>query len=234
MVQINDVDLAIIGCGPAGLSAAINAKIRGKSLALFGSSFCTPKLHRAPHVDNYLGFPNISGEELRQKFLNHVQEMGIEILNNLVTMVLPQENGFAIQAKDSTITAKAVIIASGVNVTRLLPGEEEKLGRGVSYCASCDGGLFRDRKVAVLGYTAEGVEEANYLATICKEVYFFPLFGKKNTAQDWSLDMRVKVIADNPPVQIEGDQLVSHLKLKDGSTMEVDGVILNFNSRNQL
>lgn len=226
MEQINDVDIAIIGCGPAGLSAAINAKIRGKSLALFGSGFCTPKLHWAPHVDNYLGLPNISGEELRQKFLDHVQKMDIEILNNLVTMVIPQENGFAIQAKDNTFTAKSVIIATGVNVAKLLPGEQDKLGRGVSYCATCDGGLFRDRKVAVLGYTTEGLEEANYLATLCKEVYFFPLFGNKVAPEDWHLDERIKVISDNPPVQIEGEQLVSHLKLKDGSSLEVDGVFV--------
>lgn len=222
--MINNVDIAIIGCGPAGLSAAINAKIRGKSLALFGSGFCSPKLHRAPHVDNYLGLPNVSGEELRRKFLAHVTGMGIEILSDLVTMVIPQDDGFAIQVKDHIITAQAVILATGVSVTKLLPGEEEKLGRGVSYCATCDGGLYRDRKVAVLGYSDESVEEANYLATLCQQVYFFPL-ANRTTTRDLPLDEKIEII-NNPPLQIAGEQMVSHLILQDGSKLAVDGVFI--------
>ncbi|MEG6615561.1 NAD(P)/FAD-dependent oxidoreductase [Peptococcaceae bacterium 1198_IL3148] len=225
MSETISVDIAIIGCGPAGLAAAINAKIRGKSLALLGSGFCSPKLHKAPHIDNYLGFHSISGEELRQRFMEHVAAMGIEILNNRVTMVVPQHEGFVIQAKDKVFNAKAVILATGVSVARLLPGEQEKLGLGVSYCATCDGGLYKNRIVAVLGYSEEAIEEANYLSTLCERVIFFPLF-KNKFEQNYHLKDNIEVIKDSKPLSIEGDMFVSGVKLDDNSLLEVAGVFV--------
>jgi thioredoxin reductase (NADPH) len=225
MSETINVDIAIIGCGPAGLAAAINAKIRGRSLALLGSGFCSPKLHKAPHVDNYLGFHNISGEELRSKFLEHVKAMGIEVLNNRVTTVITRDdNSFLLQAKEKVFNAKAVILATGVSVAKLLPGEQEKLGLGVSYCATCDGGLYKNRKAAVLGYSPEGVEEANYLATLCEKVYFFPLF-KDKADHEHHLDNKIEVIKDKPK-SIEGDMFASGVKLADDSLLAVDGVFV--------
>ncbi|MBM7855318.1 thioredoxin reductase (NADPH) [Desulfohalotomaculum tongense] len=217
-------EIAIIGCGPAGLSAAINTKVRGKKLVLLGSEFCTPKLHKAPHVNNYLGFHSIGGEELRQKFLGHVKAMGIEILRSRVTGIIPQDDGFAIQARDKIFYARAVVLATGVSVAKLLPGEEEKLGLGVSYCATCDGGLYRNRTVAVLAYSPEGIEEANYLAGICRKVYLLPLC-KGSQEMRSKIHEQVEVIADQKPLSIEGDNLVSALKLSH-RTLEVEGVFI--------
>ncbi len=220
------VDIAIIGCGPAGLSAAVNAKVRGKKLAVFGPGMCSPKLHKSPHIDNYLGFYGISGEELRQKFLAHVKAMGIEILQNRVTAVIPQEGRFAVQTKNKVFYAPAVILATGISVAKLLPGEQEKLGLGVSYCATCDGNLFKNRKVAVLAYTAEGVEEANYLAEICEKVYLLPLFKNyQHHLQQVKDNNKIEIIKEQKPLSIEGDLLVSGLKLTDG-TLDVEGVFV--------
>ena len=221
-----NVDIAIIGCGPAGLSAAVNAKVRGKKLAILGSGFCSPKLHKAPHIDNYLGFHSISGEELRQKFLGHIEAMGMKILQNRVTAVVPQDGSFAIQAKDKVFNAKSVILATGISVTKLLPGEQDKLGLGVSYCATCDGRLYTNRKVAVLAYTAEGVEEANYLAQFCEKVYLLPLFKDYHPHLEQIQNKNnIEVIEKQKPAAIEGDMLVSGVKLTD-STLDVEGVFV--------
>lgn len=224
----HNCDIAIIGCGPAGMSAAINARVRGKEIVFLGSEFCTPKLHKAPHINNYLGFHSISGEELRKKFLSHVQAMGIEILKSRVTAIVPQENDFAVQTKEKVYNARAVILATGVGVAQLLPGEEEKLGLGVSYCATCDGGLYKNRRVAVLAYTHEGVEEANYLAEICEKVYLLPLY-KENPKNHLHVHNNVEVIENSKPKSIEGETLVSGLKLED-RTLDVEGVFITRDS----
>ncbi|MTI81057.1 MAG: thioredoxin reductase [Firmicutes bacterium] len=219
-----ECDIAIIGCGPAGLSAAVNAKVRGKKLVLLGSEFCTPKLHKAPHVDNYLGFHSISGEKLRQKFIDHVKAMGIEIERDRVTAVVPQDNSFTIRARDKVYNANSVILATGVSVTKLIPGEDDKLGLGVSYCATCDGGLYKNRTVAVLSYIPDGVDEANYLADICEKVYLLPLY-KGHQDRQAKVNKKVEVIEGEKPLAIEGDTLVSGVKLEK-RTLEVEGVFV--------
>lgn len=220
---MNHYDIAIIGCGPAGLSAAVNGKVREKNILLLGSGFCSPKLHKAPHIDNYLGFHSISGEELREKFLSHVQAMGIEVLHNRVTSIIPQDDFFAIQAKE-VFHAKTVILSTGITVAKLLPGEQERLGLGVSYCATCDGALYKNRRVAVLAYSPEGIEEANHLAEICEKVYLLPLYkGFKEQHPD--INQKIETMYDDKPVSIEGDTLVIGVRLASG-LLEVDGVFV--------
>ncbi|MGI6604406.1 MAG: NAD(P)/FAD-dependent oxidoreductase [bacterium] len=213
-------DIAIIGCGPAGLSAAVNAAIRKKDLVILGSEFCSPKLHRAPHINNYLGLPNVSGEQLRQAYLKHVEDFGLEIKHSRVETVIPLDDSFQILTRNKLYEAKSVIIATGVVEVKTLPGEEDFLGRGVSYCATCDGPLFADSPVAVISDIVEGEEEANFLADIASQVYYLPLY-KGN----YRLKSTVQVIEARPNA-INGLSGVEQLHLADGSSLDVSAVFI--------
>lgn len=211
-------ELAIIGCGPAGMSAALNAKIRNRDFVLLGSEFCSPKLSKAPQVDNWLGFPEIGGEELRQRFLNHVKEKEIPITQFKVTNIFPGPP-FTLMGKDQSFEADTVIIATGVSAGKLFPGEAELLGKGVGYCATCDGPLFKNKKVAIISYNQEGEEEANYMADICSEVYYIPYYSDV-----LNLDPRIEIKKGNVK-KIVGEQTVEQLDLEK-ETLVVDGVFI--------
>lgn len=217
--QVQEFDVGVIGCGPAGLSAAVNAKIRGKSVQVFGAEICSPKLERAPWVDNYLGFAHVSGEDLRDKFVEHAHSMGLQILRSRVDSIYPDESGFTIIAKAELYHVRSLVIATGISYASYLPGERDFLGRGVSYCGTCDGPLYRGKTVAVVAYTAEGIQEANYLSTVAGKVYFIPQM------ESWEgLDDSISVITGKP-AGILGDQKVTHLVCRDNQ-LAIDGVFI--------
>lgn len=220
--EMDKCDIAIIGCGPAGLSAAINSTIRRKSVILFGGELCTPKLQQSPMVNNYLGLPGTPGRVLREKFLEHVSSLDIPIHQVRVDLIDRNEDeGFSIIAKDKTYQARSVILATGVTVHKLIEGEQEFVGKGVGYCATCDGPLYRDKDVALIAYTPEGVEEANFLAGFCRKVYFIP-----GSEQKWEgLKPGVEVIENRKIEAITGNGFVSGVKL-DGLELAVDGVFI--------
>ncbi|HHY92595.1 MAG TPA: NAD(P)/FAD-dependent oxidoreductase [Firmicutes bacterium] len=213
-------DLAIIGCGPAGLSAAVNAAIRRKDLIILGSEFCSPKLHKAPHIDNYLGLPGVGGEELRQAALKHVARFGLKVHPARVETIIPLGDRFQFLTRNSLYEAKAAVLATGVVEVATLPGEEDFLGRGVSYCATCDGPLFRGQPVAVVADIPEGEEEANYLAEIASTVYYLPLY-KRN----YKLNPKVTVLPLRPRA-IHGLTGVESVELADGTVLHVQGLFI--------
>lgn len=174
-------DLAIIGGGPAGLSAAINARQRDRSTLLLYNPSQRGWLHKAERIDNYPGMHGVSGIQLLSTLQEQAQGMGAEFREGLVRQVLAMGDGFALALENDFIEAKKIILATGAKQPLLLPGEEALLGRGVSYCATCDGMLFRDKRIAVLGATHNAVEEANYLAGLASEVLFF---GKATASLD--------------------------------------------------
>ncbi len=216
------IDMAIIGCGPAGLSAAINAGIRRKTVGLFGGEICAPKLQKSHVVNNYLGLPNISGEILRGKFLEHARGMNISFRRNIINSVMPNSQGvFTLGTGDADYNARAVIIATGVTVDKLIEGEREFTGKGVGYCATCDGPLFAGKDVAVLAFTAEGVEDANFLMEFCRRVYFI---GGDEKVFD-GLDERIEVIEAENIRTITGGSTVTGLKI-DQRELAVQGVFI--------
>lgn len=212
-------DIAIVGSGPAGLAAAINAKIRNKNIILFGSHNGSDKLVKAPSIDNYLGIYDVSGAELSEKFTNHVKEMGIEITQERVNNVYQMGDYFALAVGDEIYEATTAIIATGVQYGKMIKGEEEYLGKGVGYCATCDAGLYRDKVVAIIGYNHEGEEDANFLSEIASKVYYIPMYNLSN-----KLDSSIEII-DSKPIEIKGDTLVNKLALKD-KELDVDGVFV--------
>lgn len=170
-------DIAIIGTGPAGISAAITATIRNKKIILFGSRELSDKIRKAHLIQNYPGLPDSSGAELCNAFAAHLEKMGIEITEEKINAVYPMGETFALQTmKNEMHQARSVILASGMVQGKLLPGEEELVGRGVSYCATCDAPLYRGRSVAVIGYSPEAEEEVNFLSEVASEVLYFPVY----------------------------------------------------------
>ena len=170
-------DIAIIGTGPAGISAAITATIRNKKIILFGSRELSDKIRKAHLIQNYPGFPECSGEDLCNAFAAHLEKMGIEITEEKINAVYPMGETFALQTmKNEMHQARSVILACGMVQGKLLPGEEELVGRGVSYCATCDAPLYRSRSVAVIGYSPEAEEEVNFLSEVASEVLYFPVY----------------------------------------------------------
>lgn len=223
-MEVNEIfDIAIVGCGPAGLSAAINGANRKKKVAIFGTEFCSPKLHRAPSVENYLGLPNLTGEEMRKRFLGHLNVMKLSINKNKITGVYPEEDGFALQAKDKFYKARTVVLATGVSTVKPIDKEVEYLGRGVSYCATCDGPLYKGKKVIVLAYNREGLEEANYLAELAAEVVLVPVLSEKD-AQGVTLEQKIKVVKGKPK-GIIGEMWATGVALED-QNLSADGIFI--------
>ncbi len=145
-------DCAVVGGGPAGLEAAITLKVREKRFVLFAGQGLSRKVESAPRIDNYLGLPGVSGAELARRFREHLAGMDITPLYEQVSMVYPMGDYFSLATAKNTYEARSVILALGTAPAKLLPGEERLLGRGVSYCATCDAPLCRGKRVAVLGW----------------------------------------------------------------------------------
>lgn len=163
-------DITIIGAGPAGLSAAINGLARGKTVRLL--SVENNYLSRAETIDNYLGFYHVTGSELMKRFEEHASKMGISIEKGRVANIMPFDNYFMVNFNGDILESSAVILTTGVAKARVIPGESEFLGRGVSYCATCDGMLYRGKKVVVWGLSSDAAEEANFLNSIGVSVTF--------------------------------------------------------------
>lgn len=212
-------DILVIGCGPAGLSAAVNITIRNKKTIVYGGEFCSPKLNKAPHINNYLGFWNVTGEEMRERYLNHIQQLEIKVENHKIDNIYPSGDTFNVVSKGNMIICSAIIIAVGLQNPKYLPGEEELLGKGVGYCATCDGPLYKGKKVAVIGYNKEAEEEVNYLAGVANQVIYLPLYeGLDN------LDSRVHVLKERPK-SLLGREKLQALET-EGETLELDGLFI--------
>lgn len=173
-------DIAIIGTGPAGLEAAITGTIRNKKVLLVGSKDLSMKLTKAHEIQNYLGFPAVKGEDLAKAFQKHLDQLGIGITEERISAVYAMGDYYAMQAGEQMLEATTVILATGVVQGKPLPGEEENLGHGVSYCATCDAALVRGKRVAVVGYSAREEAEAAFLSEICPEVLYFPVYRDVN------------------------------------------------------
>ncbi len=165
-------DIAVVGGGPAGLSAAVQARARGKSVLVVGGDPRDNALYKTAHIGNYLGFPSVSGAELLERFTAHAAEQGVVQRRGRVLNILPSGGAFYLGIGSDVEEARAVVLATGVMQAARIPGEAEHLGRGVSYCATCDGMLYRGRDVVVVGKCADAPEEANYLQGIgCRVTY---------------------------------------------------------------
>ena len=165
-------DIAVIGGGPAGLSAAIQARARNKSVLVVSGDDRDNPLYKTSRIDNYLGFYNVTGPELLKRFRTHAGQMGVERRDGRVLNLLAVGGAYYLSIGSEVEQARAVVLATGVVRAKKYPGEAERLGAGVSYCATCDGMLYRGREIAVVGKTADAPHEANYLRELgCRVTY---------------------------------------------------------------
>lgn len=212
------VDIAIIGSGPAGISAALNAKIRNKSYYLFGSMALSDKVQRSERISNYPAIPDIGGAEFNSLLSKQLEQSGINITEKRITGIYNMGKYFALLSDMEEFDAKTVILATGVETVRPIPGERELLGRGVSYCATCDGNLYKEKTIAVVCDNAEMEEEVSYLSELAGNVYYLPLF-KESTVESENM-----IKLSSPIVEIKGEERVSSVLLKNGEEIKVDGI----------
>lgn len=189
-------DIAIIGTGPAGISAAITAKLRNKNIILFGNKDLSDKINKAHSIKNYTGLPNVTGEELATALKNHLNDLDIEITEKRVNVVYSMGEYFALQVGKEMIESKSLIIATGVTASKTLENEDEFLGRGVSYCATCDAHFCKGKDVAVIAYTKEAEEDALFLSEVCSSIKYFPLYDISNEIFDKYGN--IQIIKDKP------------------------------------
>jgi thioredoxin reductase (NADPH) len=208
-------DIAVIGAGPAGYSAAINARKREKSVIVIGQN--TGWLSRAERIDNYPGMPGVSGQEMLAVMRDQAKELGAELRGGVVHQVIHMGESFALSLGADFVEAKKVILCTGAKQPKLLPSEERLLGRGVSYCGTCDGMLYRGKNVAVIGAGAHAVEEANFLVTLCAQVTYF---GKANEALNDRIEVRGEQVEE-----ILGDLRAQGLRA-GGEEFAFDGVFI--------
>jgi len=169
-------DIAIIGTGPAGLSAALTARARNKNFILFGNSGLSDKVRKAHSIENYLGLPHVSGEKMQEIFLAQIADAGIEITEKKVTLVYPMGDYFSIQADSDIYEASSVILASGMVPAKTLEGEDTFLGRGVSYCATCDAALYKGKTAVIIGYNPDEESEALFMTEFADKVTYIPMY----------------------------------------------------------
>ena len=212
-------DIAIVGSGPAGIEAAINAKIRNKNIIVFGNKDFSPKLMKAPKVNNYLGFYNLTGKELKDKFKQHIDSMNIEIVEERIDSVYAMGEYFSLMVNDKMYEARSVIIATGIEYGKPLKGEEEFLGKGVGYCATCDAPLYKGKVVTIIGYNKEAEKEANYVSELASKVYYVPMSNG-----ELSLNDNIEIVK-GVPKEVVGEERVKQLVLNN-NTIDTDGIFI--------
>lgn len=205
------IDVAVIGAGPGGLSSAVTALQRNKSVTIFGRSIDSSLLFTAKEVDNYLGMPNMTGEDMLNSFFKHAINKGAEFKECRVSQILSMGDYFVINAENEFFQAKTVILSLGLSLSKTIEGEERLIGKGVSYCATCDGMLYRNKNVVVVGETEEGEEEANYLASIGCSVKYLPTY--KDVLH---LDSKVERIYGKA-LKVLGENFVEGIQVDDNT-----------------
>lgn len=166
-------DVLVIGGGPAGLSAAVNVRARGRSVLVVSNSDTENPLYRAERVDNYPGLPGVTGPELLEALHRHAEAAGASFLEGRALSAMRMGETWYVSVGSDMVDALSVVLAAGVSRGKKFPGEAAFLGRGVSYCATCDGMLYRGRPVAVLGYSENARREGEFLREIgCAVTYF--------------------------------------------------------------
>ena len=213
-------DVAIVGSGPAAVSAALTLKLHDKSIIWFGSAGLSAKVEKSECIANYPGVASVAGSELNRLFREQITEAGLEVVERQVTSILPFGETFMLTVGSDVFDAKTVLLAIGATSPKGFPGEDEFLGRGVSYCATCDGFLYRGKTIAVYCGAPEYEHEASYLAELAEKLYLFTPYAHPGAAAD-------NVVANPGKLRaIRGEARVTGIELADGSALDVDGVFV--------
>lgn len=227
------VDIIIVGSGPAGMSAAVYGKRAGMSVLVIEKVYYgTGQVAESSHVDNYLGIPGINGYELGEKFRSHAEGLGVEFKDGEVIRFEKAADRWYVHLKNGeTLESKTVVYAAGAAHRHLgVLGEEEFSGKGVSYCATCDGAFFKGKDVAVVGGGNTAMDDAIYLSDICNKVYLVhrrDVFrGDATTLMKLKETENIELVVPAKVQEVKGEQVVTALQLEDGRSLEVSGVFV--------
>lgn len=227
------LDSLIIGSGPAGLSAAIYLKRAGLNVLVAEKVYYgTGQIAESSQVDNYLGFVGINGYELGMKFREHAVSLGVEFKDGEADRFAKMENGWRVHfTNGEELETKTVIFATGASHRHLnVPGEEELGGKGVSYCATCDGAFFRGKDTAVVGGGNTAMDDALYLSEVCNKVYLIhrrkEFRGAAGTLEKIKEKENIELVTEAKIAKITGDTSVNGIILEDGRNLFVSGVFI--------
>ena len=227
-------DLIIVGLGAAGISAAIYAKRSNLKILCLEKGMPGGIINYIDKIDNYPGFPNISGADLSYKLYEHLMSLNIEYKLESVNHIEKEQGIFKVSTKEATYKAKKVIIASGRKARKLgLPNEEKFLGRGISYCAVCDGAFFRNQTIAVVGSGRSAVQETLYLSNFAYKIYMLIRKDKLKVEEQLLLKLKAKknieIIYNTTISSLNGEEKLTSLTLnKEGfkKNLEVSGLFI--------
>ena len=199
-------DIIIIGGGPAGVSAALTARNRGKTVLVISNAASMSDIYKSLHISNYPGMPDVSGKTLMDTFRAQLAGAGVETMTARALNAMNMGKSFFVSVGQDNFECRSLILAFGLTRTKAFPGEQSFLGHGVSYCATCDGMLYRGKRVAIIGLNEYAAEEAEALRTMGCEVELFDKTRAKN-------------------YEIQGGDTVETL-IADGQEFPVSGVFI--------
>ena len=218
-------DVIIIGAGPAGMTSALYLLRANKKVLLLEEKVYGGQIINANLVENYPGIPNISGFDFATNLFNQIKELGVDYKNEKVIGI----EGNKVITSNKSYECKKIIIATGVT-NRKLGIEEEYIGRGDSYCATCDGNFYKNKDVAVVGGGNTALEDALYLSNICNKVYLIhrrdTFKGEIKYLEEVKNKSNVEIITDSNVIKLNGDHLLESITLDNGNTINVSGLFI--------
>ena len=216
-------DIAIVGGGPAGMTAALYAARAGKSVVLFEGEMLGGQILPTRKIDNYPALPDVDGYTFADELTKQITALGVAIVYAAVTKVEKKDNEFSLLTSGETYTASAVILATGLKHRKLgLAREDALIGRGISFCATCDGMFFRKKEVAVVGGGNTAVQDALVLAEYCSRVYLIhrrnELRAELNLAEQMTAKENIEFIGETVIEEFEGEENLQSLTLRNVAT----------------
>ncbi len=220
-------DIVIIGGGPAGITASLYGIRAGKKVLVLEANKIGGSILKAHLVDNYPGTPHITGEELGKLFLDQALDLGVEIKYEKAMNIMDMNGKKVVQTLDNMYETKTVIIATGNDKRELgLPNEKDLVGKGISYCATCDGNFFKKKDVAIVGGGEESVDDALYLANICNKVYF--IINRKIDTSKLDKD-NIEILNNSKVLEAKGDKKLESIVVdvaNEVREIEVSGLFI--------
>ena len=225
-------DLIIVGAGPAGLTAALYARRANKTVLVFEAKSYGGQIVNAHLVENYPGIKSISGFDLATSMYEQATSLGAEVKFEMVKKITKDKE---VITDSGTYKAKAIILATGAENRRLnIPEEVDYIGRGVSYCATCDGNFYKGKDVAVVGGGNTALEDALYLSDICNKVYLIhrreSFRGEDKYVEQINLSDNIELILNSNVVDINGEERLDSIVVKDNDgnerTLEISGLFI--------
>lgn len=224
-------DVIVVGGGPAGLTAAIYAVRASKKVLVLEDTACGGQIINTSVISNYPAAPGITGLEFGQRLQQQAEDLGVEIEFEHVDKIIENDGSKIVQTEDDQYKAKAVIIATGTEPRHLgLDNEEKFTGNGISYCATCDGGFYKEKTVAVNGGGNSALHEAIYLAGVAKKVYLIHRREEFRASESLVEKARslenIEIITSASIVGLSGDKKLETISLSNGQELTVDGLFV--------